>query len=214
MCWSYNKTYIHNDADCRARPVNILNGNPHFFPIRLPSVPGSCSSCDLPVRDDSDKKSCLSFLVREVQPSAKSTEARVKEEKGARTSALVPTAATEGWRTCHWLYTLRAEPAISSGGPVAEEKLNLCYTFEEANDAEPVEMALMASSLVAVLFENIVKSNLAPYMADSEASGHYFNDAIIHDLKHRLQDYVHFPTSRKILTAGGAMLNSTAEGVL
>ena len=104
------------------------------------------------------------------------------EQKGARTFGLVLTAATEGWRTCHWLYTLRAESTISSGGPVAEEKPNLCYTFGEANDAEPVEMAPMASSLVAVLPENSVISNLVTFMADSEVSGHYFNDAIIYNL--------------------------------
>ena len=51
-------------------------------------------------------------------------------------------------------------------------------------------------------------------MVDSGASGHYFDDAIIRDLKHRLQDYVHLTTPRKILTAGGAMLDGTAEGVL
>ena len=51
-------------------------------------------------------------------------------------------------------------------------------------------------------------------MVDSEASGHYFDDAIIRDLKHRLQDYVLFTTPRKILTAGGAMLSGRVEGVL
>ena len=44
-------------------------------------------------------------------------------------------------------------------------------------------------------------------MVDSGALGHYFDDSIIHDLKHRLQDYVHLTTPRKILTPGGAMLD-------
>ena len=51
-------------------------------------------------------------------------------------------------------------------------------------------------------------------MVDSGASGHYFDNAIIRNLKHRLQDYEHVTTPRKILTAGGAMLDGTAEGVL
>ena len=51
-------------------------------------------------------------------------------------------------------------------------------------------------------------------MADSGASNPYFDDVIIHDLEHRLQDCVHLPTPRKILTAGGALLDGTAEDIL
>ena len=51
-------------------------------------------------------------------------------------------------------------------------------------------------------------------MVDSGASGHYFDDAIILNLKHRLQDYVHLAMPRKILNTGRAMLDGTAEGVL
>ena len=45
-------------------------------------------------------------------------------------------------------------------------------------------------------------------------SGQYFDDVITRDLMHRLQDYVHLDTPRKTLTAGGATLNGTTEGVL
>ena len=100
------------------------------------------------------------------------------------------------------------------GGPVAEETLNLCYMFGRAYDKEPVEKTLMTSSSAAITFQDSVNSNLATLMVDSGASGHYFNDAIIRDLKHRLQDYLHLATDRKILTAGGALLNGTVEGVL
>ena len=92
------KTTTHNDVDCPARPANGLNGNAHFAKVRPPSVPGICSSWDLPVRDDSDEKPCISFMAREVQPAAKPAKARV-EEKGARPSDPVSTAATGGWRT-------------------------------------------------------------------------------------------------------------------
>ena len=58
-----------------------------------------------------------------------------------------------------------------------------------ANDEEPVEKALMASSSAAITSEGSVNSNIAAtLMVDSGASGHYFDDAIIHDLKHRLQN--------------------------
>ena len=99
MWCSYHKTTTHSDADCRATPANGLNDNAHFAQVRPPSVPGICSSWDLPVRDDSDEKPCISFLAREVQPAAKPTKARVEEEKGARPFGPVRTAATEGWRT-------------------------------------------------------------------------------------------------------------------
>ena len=83
-----------------------------------------------------------------------------------------------------------------------------------ANDEKFVEKAFVGSSSVAVTSEDIVDSNLATVMMDSGASGHYFDDAIMRDLKHRLQDYVHLTTPRKILTAGRAMLDGTVEGVL
>ena len=83
-----------------------------------------------------------------------------------------------------------------------------------ANNKKSVEKALMASSSVAVTFKDSVNSNLVTIMVDSGASGRYINDAIIQDLKRRLQDYVHLTTPHKIPTVGGALLNGTEEGVL
>ena len=91
MWCSYHRTITHNDADCRATPA-------HFAQVRPPSVPGIRRLWDLPVRDDSDEKSCISFLAREVQPAAKPAKARVEEKKGARPFDSVSTAATEGWK--------------------------------------------------------------------------------------------------------------------
>ena len=158
------------------------------------------------MRDESDEKPCISFMAREVQSTAKPAKARV-EEKGARPSDPVLTAATGGWRTPPWPFTPRAEPIISFGGPVAEEMFG-------TNDEKPVEMALGVSPSVTVTYEDSVNNNLATLIVDSGASGHYFDDTIIRDLKHRLHDYVHLTTPRMILTAGGAMLDGTAEGVL
>ena len=56
--------------------------------------------------------------------------------------------------------------------------------------------------------------NIVTVLVDSGASGHYFDDTIIPDLKQRLQDYTSLSTPRTILTAGGALLDGTAEGVL
>ena len=49
---------------------------------------------------------------------------------------------------------------------------------------------------------------------DSGASSHYLDDLIIPSLKYRLLKYVLLTTPRKILTAGGALLDGTAEGIL
>ena len=56
--------------------------------------------------------------------------------------------------------------------------------------------------------------NLVAVQVDSGASGHYFDDLIILELKHRLHDYTSLGTHRTILTAGGALLDDIAEGVL
>ena len=123
MWCSYHKTTTHNDADCRARPANGLNGNAHFAQVHPPSVPGIYSTYDLPVRDDANEKPCISFLVREVKPAAKPAKARV-EEKGARPFGPVRTAATEGWRTRPWPFNPRAElqPATKPAKARVEEE--------------------------------------------------------------------------------------------
>ena len=205
MWCSYHTTTTHRDVDCRARPANTLNGNVHFAQVGLPNVPGICSSWAFPVRDKSHEKPCISFLAREVQSATKSAKAQA-EEKGPRPFGPASRAATEGWRSHPWSFTPRAKPSISSEGPVAEEKSNLCYTFGMANDDEPVEKALMASSSVDDPSDDSINSNLATLMEDSGASGHYFDDAIIRYLKQRRHNYTHLTTPRKIITTGGAML--------
>ena len=90
--------------------------------------------------------------------------------------------------------------------------MNLCYTFGMANDEESIKKDLLMASLsVAVTSADSVNSNPVTLMVDSGTSDHYFDDAIIHDRKRRLQDYVHLTTPRKILTAGGDILDGTAE---
>ena len=92
---SYHKTTTHNDADCRARLANGLNGNVHIAQVRPPSVPGICSSWDFPVRDNSNEEPCILFLAREVQPAAKPTQSSSGGGDGARPFGPVRTAATK-----------------------------------------------------------------------------------------------------------------------
>ena len=125
--------------------INRSNGNAHFVPVRSPSVPGIGSSCDLPLRDNSDEKPCALFSAREVEPATKTADAQVEEEKGAWPFGPAPIAATEDWSTRPWPFTPCAEPAISFVGPVTKELSNLCYMFGMTDDEEPVEKALMAS---------------------------------------------------------------------
>ena len=115
MC-SYYKTTTHSDADCRARPVNRLNDSAHFAQVLFLSVPRMCSSWDLPVRDDSDEKPCISFS-REAQPVIKSAQARVEEKKGVRPLGPARTAATGGWsnRPGHLLRVL-SQPFLLEAG--------------------------------------------------------------------------------------------------
>ena len=56
--------------------------------------------------------------------------------------------------------------------------------------------------------------NVVTILVYTGATGHHFHETVISDLKHRLQDYASKSTPRTILTAGGALLDDTAEGVL
>ena len=149
-----------------------------------------------------------------IKPATKPAEARVKEEKGAWSLGPTPAATTDGWSTHSWPFTPRAAPAISFGVPEADKKLNLCYMFGMVNEEEPVEKALMASSSADITSQDSVNSNLVTIMVDSRASGHYFDDAIIYGLKHRLQHKVHLAKPHKILTAGGVLLYRATKGIL
>ena len=75
MWYSYQKAITYSDADRRARPVNKPYCNAHFADVRPLSVTRICSSWDLPVRDDSDEKPCLSFSARKVEPATIPAEA-------------------------------------------------------------------------------------------------------------------------------------------
>ena len=107
----YHNTTTRSDADCHTRPANRPNGNVHFAQVRPSRLPRICSSWDLPVRDDSDEKLCISFSAIEVQSvgdQAQQSPSRGGEE--VRPFGPVSTAATEGWRTRPSTFTPRAEP--------------------------------------------------------------------------------------------------------
>ena len=86
--------------------------------------------------------------------------------------------------------------------------------FGTADDEEPVEKIIMTSSSAFITSQDSVNNSFVIIMVDSGASDHFFDDAIIRDLKHCLPGYAHLGSPRKSFTARGALLDVTAEGVL
>ena len=79
------------------------------------------------------------------------------------------------------------------------------------DEGEPLYgTALMASGPAAFKHKFSAGDDSVTVLVDSEVSGHYFDDLIIPSLKHRLLNYV----LCKILTAGGALPDGTAKGIL
>ena len=74
--------------------------------------------------------------------------------------------------------------------------------------------ALMTSEPAASKHKASAGDDSVSVLVDSGASGHYLDDLITPSVKHRLLNYVLLTTPRKILTAGGALLDGTAEGML
>ena len=56
--------------------------------------------------------------------------------------------------------------------------------------------------------------NLVQVLVAGGALGHSIDDFLIPELNYRLQDYTCLATPRKILAAGGALLDGTGEGIL
>ena len=107
----------------------------------------------------------------------------------------------------------REKPAISLGWP---NEPDFFYTYGGTDGkGEPLySTALMALEPAAFKHKPSACDDSVTALVDSGASGHYFDDPIIPGLKHRLLNYVLPTTPRKILTAGGALLDCTAEGTL
>ena len=107
----------------------------------------------------------------------------------------------------------REKPAISLGG---QDEPDLSYMYGGTyGEGEPLNgTALIASGPAAFKHKPSAGNDSVTILVDSGASGHYFDDLIIPSLKHRLLTYFLLTIPRKILTAGGALLEGTAEGIL
>ena len=131
----------------------------------------------------------------------KPAKARVEEEKGARPFDPVSTAATEGWKTCPWPFTPRAEQAIFFGARVVEK------SFGMANDEEPVEKAFMASPSVAVTSEDSASSNLATLMAPAESLPGGVRESLSGGVSTPLSGGASMPLSGRASTSSGVRAN-------
>ena len=87
--------------------------------------------------------------------------------------------------------------------------------FDTDGKGEPLYGKALMSSPAPVIYNNTSGcSNLVHVLVDSGASDHYFDDFLIPELNRHLLDYTCLTTPRKILIAGGALLDGTGEGIL
>ena len=78
--------------------------------------------------------------------------------------------------------------------------------------SEPLYCApLMTSGPTEIERKPHVNGQFYTVLIDIGAWGHSFDDLIIPELTHRLREYTSLGTPRTILTAGGALLDGTAE---
>ena len=86
---------------------------------------------------------------------------------------------------------------------------------ETDGEGEPLYgTALMASGPAAFKHKSSAGDDSVTVLVDSGTFCHYFDDLVIPSFKHLLLSYVLLTTPRKILTAGGALLEGTAYGIL
>ena len=104
------------------------------------------------------------------------------------------------------------KPAISLGG---QDEPDLFYMYGGTyGEGEPLYGTnLMALGPSTFKHKPSVDDGSVTVLNNSGASCHYFDDLNIPSLKHRLLNHVFFTTPCKILTAGGALLDGTAEGI-
>ena len=232
---SYHQTTSYSDADCRARRRKQADGSAYIDATGSSRIKGICSAFDLPEEDDQPERAFISFTATELHSTAAlAAELDLPEEDDQPERPFISFTATEVHSTAAiaaeqshneemwpfsslsasrpWPFEERAKPAISFG---VQEKSDFSYMNGETDgdggsfygmapvEPEPAEIECKPD-----------ESGNVTVLVDSRASGHYFDDTIIPDLKHHLQDYTSLRALRRILTAGGALLDGTAEGVL
>ena len=204
MCGVHiNKTTFHNDTDCHVQQ-HKAGGNAYMATTRTQRVEGVCSAYDLPEEDDDPERPYISFTATEVQSKTEPTMAP-RQKNG--TWPFGPLTAARPWP-----FVEREKPAISLDG---QDELDFSYMYGGTDgEGKPLHgTALMASGPVAFNHKSSAGDDTVTVLKDSGPSDRYFDDLMIPSFKHRLLNYALLTTSIKILTAGGALLDGTAEGI-
>ena len=173
--------------------------------FRTQRVKGVCSAYDLLKEDDEPDRPSISFTATEVQSK---TEPATPPRQKNGTWPFGPLTAARPWP-----FVEREKLAILLGRQDEPDLSHMCRGAE--GKGEPLYgTALVASGPAAFKHEPIAGDDTVTVLVDSGASVHYFDDLITLNLKHRLLNYVLLTTPRQIITAGGALLDGTAEGIL
>ena len=183
---------------------NRLTATLTLLQLGLLRITGICSAFGLPEEGDQPQRPYISFTATEVHPTAAIAAEKIHNEETWSFSSLSASRPLP--------FEERAKPAISFG---VQEKSDFSYT-NGGTDGEGGSFYGMAPEPEPAEIERKphVSGNVVTVLIDSGASGHYFDDSIISDLKHRSQDHTPLSTPRTILTAGGVLLDGTAKGVL
>ena len=204
MWCSYNKTTSHNDADCCVQK-HKAGGNADVAAVQTQRVKGVCSAYDLSEEDDEPERLSISFTATEIQIK---TEPPTTPRQKNGTWPFGPLTAARPWP-----FVEREKLPISLGG---QDKPDLSYMYGGI-DGEGESLygtVMMASGPAAFTHKPTAVDDSVSGLVDSGVSDHYFDDLIIPGLKHRLLNYGFLTTPRKILSAGQASVDGTAEGIL
>ena len=204
MWCSYHKETSHNKANCRVQQRKV-GGNAHAAAARIRRLKGVYSVYDLSEEDDEPERPYIVFTATEIQSKTESTPA--------------PTQSNGTWPfgrltgACPWSFVEREKPGISLGGQI-EPDLSYMYGGTDGEGEPLYGTALIASEPAAFKQKPSAGDDSVTALVNSGAFGHYFDDLPIPSLKHRLLNDFVLTTPRNIVTAGIALLDGTAEGIL
>ena len=161
-----------------------------------------CSARNVPDPKEDSEHPFISFAATEVTSSAATTS---KQEKS--TWPFGPSSAI-----CPWPFAEREKPDVDFG---RQSKHDPAYMFGTDGKGRPLYGTALMSSPAAIAYNNASDcSDPVHMLVDSGASGHYFDDFLIPEPNRRLPDYTCLATPHEILTAGGALLDGTGEGII
>ena len=192
---AYHKTATHTDDNCRARRRKRAVGNAHIAATGPSRVKRSCRAYDLQEEDDQPECPYISFTAKEVHPTAANAAEQSHKVESWPFGSLLASRP--------WPFEEQAKPAISFGG---QEKSEFSYMYGGTDgEGKPLYgKAPTESEPAEIERKPHERGNVVTVLVDSGASGHCFDDLIIPELKHRLQDYTSLSTPRMILTSWGS----------